>query len=140
MRWKWKGRGYCESGWVRSRFDYPCALRRPDRDDPFVELNRFALEFAAHCGAHRCGICFTCPRKHGGTCTGDGAAQRACRHGRAPDLLETGNQRLALWLNDHVLERRLDHVEVVRITTGNETGEVGGLPDEIGQVHRALQY
>jgi len=38
-----------------------------------------------------------------------------------------------------VFERRANHVEIVRVATRDEPGEIGGLPDEIGQLHGALE-
>ena len=54
-------------------------------------------------------------------------------------LVEARNELRALLLDDHVFERRADHVEIVRVAAGDEAGEIRRLPDEVRHRDFALQ-
>ena len=84
-----------------------------------------------HGAAHRLGILDLGPGEYRRTRPGDRTAQRAGRHGAALHVLESRNQRMPLRLDDHIVERIADHVQIVRIAAADESGEVGARPNEI---------
>ena len=101
---------------------------------------RLAREFALHGRQHRRRASAAAPRR-----TSRARRRRSSSRARPASIAprrtswNPGNQRLALRLDDHVLERGADHVEVVGVAAGDEAGEIGGLPDEIRQLHGALE-
>ena len=84
-----------------------------------------------------------CASRHQANSVGPGAgnraAQRAVRTGRPAHFGEARDERRALRLDDHVLEGFAHHVQIVGVAAGDEAGEVGGLPDEVGQLDLLLQ-
>ena len=79
------------------------------------------------------------PREHRGAGAGNRAAERAGCHRCPAHFGKSRDQRLALRLDDHVLERRADHVEVVGVAAGDEAGEIRRLPDEVRHVDGAAE-
>src|SRR5690348_11821373 len=76
---------------------------------------------------------FLAPREDRRTGAGDRAAERAVCNGRRLDRWEAGNQTPALRLDDDVLERHPDQVEVAGEAAREEAGQVRLLPDDVRQ-------
>ena len=73
------------------------------------------------------------PREHRRARAGDRAAERAARHRGVLDRLEARDEALALRLDQHVFERRRDQRQIGGEAAGDESREVGLLPDDVGQ-------
>src|SRR5450631_19646 len=135
-------------GWLRSR--RPAERRRANsrnsrrtsslyhsgavilqRGYPAVRLQAMVGESGHHRAAHRLGLLYFSPGEYRRAGAGDRTTEGTGGHRAALYVLESRDQGVPLRLDDHIVERVADHVEVVRVAPADEAGEIGGLPDEV---------
>src|SRR5690242_9233039 len=107
-----------------------CAWRLDNRN-PVVRLQSMLEESGDHRQPDRLRARRLAPGEYCRARSRDGAAERAVRHGGVAHRAKSGDQRLTLRLDDHVLERIADQVQVPGVAAGDEPGQVRGLPDEV---------
>src|SRR6202165_1322319 len=97
-------------------------------------------ESGHHRAAYRLGLLYFSPGKDRRAPAGDRTSQGAGGHCPALYVLESRDQGVPLRLDDHIVERVADHVEVVRVAPTDEAGEIGGLPDEVRTADVGLEH
>src|SRR5260370_5159518 len=96
-------------------------------------------EGGPHRSAYRLGLLYFSPGEDRRAGAGDRATQGAGGHCPALYVLESRDQGVPLRLDDHIVERIADHVEVVRVAPADEAGKICGLPDEVRTADVGLQ-